>query len=237
MITVGVRGAGISTRLMQPAALSLGVTLTATESSLDQAVAHFDESAWGPLVDGLVVIAARSPQGQVVLYPVTRARGERFIAPADISDGIAHQVQIKALEIIKERALIGVVAITFSESELKVIDLFEGPHRAGLWTIDGARTDQFDQHLRALLNLPFGSPEMSAPLALSQMVIGGEKPDLFRPFLHLYARDPGLRVHLYGVAVSPGVEIGHVTVLGREINELIERADHAAGYLNGRIEE
>ena len=219
---------------MQPAALSLGIELVNYTGG--DAVTYC-ETPWSPLVDGLVVLVARSPQGQAVVYPVTEAIGERFVAPAPISDALAHELIVKALHLVKERNLFGVVAITFAHESLEVCEIFSGPHRAGLWTIDGARTNQFDQHLRALLDLPFGSPEMTAPRVLTQMVIGGDKPDLLRPFLHLYARDPGLKVHLYGIAVAPDVEIGHVTVLGSDLSELQERAEHAAGYLNGRIEE
>lgn len=236
MTEVAIIGSGPGTRMLQPAALSLGITLTVAEQLPDDAATVIYEQPWNPTVDGLVVIAARSPQGQAVVYPVTRASGQTFVAPADISHALAEKLQLQALEIIKERNLIGVVAVTFDDTA-KVLDVFNGPHRAALWTIDGARTSQFDQHLRAVLNLPFGTPEMTAPLAMTHMVLGGDKPDLLRPFLHLFARDPGLRVHLYGVAVEPGIEIGHVTVLGNDVNELAERAEHAAGYLNGRIEE
>lgn len=221
-------------RLMQPAAQSLAITLGEQEETDTAAI--WDELPWSDQRDGFAVIAARSPQGQVVVYPVTLAQGKTFIAPAPISDVVAQELQFQALEEIKAQEITGVVTTTFDRSDFSLIDLFAGPTRAGLWTLDGARTSQYDQHLRALLDLPFGDPSMSAPLAMTQMVLGGEKPDLFRPFLHLFARDPGLRVHLYGNEVSPGAEIGHVTVLGSDMSELSERAEHAAGYLNGSID-
>lgn len=223
---------------MQPAALSLGVALSAAEQApSDTSSVVMREEPWAKSIDGLVVIAARSPEGQVVVYPITHATGDVFVTPADISADVAHQIHMATLQIIKERDLLGVIAVTFDPITLEVLEIFMGPHRAGLWTIDGSSTSQFDQHLRALLNLPFGTPEMTAPLVVTQMVIGGEKPELLRPFLHLYARDPGLKVHLYGIPVESGVEIGHVTVVGSDLEDLKARAEHAAGYLNGRIEE
>lgn len=213
--------------LLSPA-LSLGITVTQPPADL-----VIPEAPWAKAVDGLVVVLARSAAGQVVIYPVTQAHGEVYLTPAPISDSLVHQLQLRALEEIRDQ--IGVFAVTFDVDTHEILEVHAGPHRAGLWTIDGARTSQFDQHLRALFNLPFGTPEMTAPQALTQMVMGGEKPDLFRPFLHLFARDPGLRVHLYGVEVAPGVEIGHVTVVGDDLEQLKARAEHAAGYLNGRI--
>lgn len=220
--TVNIRVGGPAARMTHAPALSLGIEIEA------------GELLWPESPQGFVVVLARSPQGQVAVYPVIKSEGDRFLAPAKVSKEFANRLQVAAAELSREQ--VGVVTVTFDQ-EANVLQIHTGPHRAGLWTIDGARTGQFEQHLRALLDLPLGDPTMSAPLAMSQMVIGGEKPDLFRPYLHLFARDPGLRVHLYGVDVVPGVEIGHVTVLGEIEEELRDRADHAAGYLNGRIEE
>lgn len=230
MPRVGVSGSAPANRFFTAPALSLGIEL-----SVDAEISVGDLT-WPESPRGLVVLLARSPHGQVAVYPVIESSGDRFIAPAEISDELANRAQVAALEVAKKTNHVGVLTVTL-DHDLNVIQVFSGPHRAGLWTIDGARTNQFEQHLRAVLDLPLGDPSMSTPIAMTQIVYGGEKPDLFRPYLHLFARDPGLRVHLYGIEVKPEAEIGHVTVLGNSREELRDRADHAAGYLNGRIEE
>jgi 5-(carboxyamino)imidazole ribonucleotide synthase len=68
-------------------------------------------------------------------------------------------------------------------------------------------------------------------------VIGLDLPDLYPAYLHCLARDPGLKIHTYGKAVKPGRKIGHVTVLGEDFDDCVERARHAAAYLRGEIDE
>lgn len=257
MPTLGVIGAGVVTRLIYPAAIALGIPfrvlaedqgepsaaivadLVVGQSQEDFAKSVdvlITEPKWSDPVDGVAIVAARSAQGQVVIYPAVDCFDQFYSAPANVSEDFVHDAQIATLSLLKERNYVGVLTVTF-DSAVKVLHVEEGPSRAGLWTLDGAVTDQFEQHLRAVLNLPFGSPDMLSERCLSRMVLGGEKPELFRPFLHLFARDPGLRVYLYGVEVKPGAEIGHVTVLGSDAEQMHERALHAAGYLNGEIEE
>ena len=88
------------------------------------------------------------------------------------------------------------------------------PHNSGHWTIEGARTSQFEQHLRAVLDLPLGAPQPAAGQTVMVNVFGGEDPDLYCRYIHVMAGDPGVKVHIYGKAVRPGRKIGHVTVTG-----------------------
>jgi 5-(carboxyamino)imidazole ribonucleotide synthase len=117
-----------------------------------------------------------------------------------------------------------------------------GPHVSGLWTIEGARTSQFEQHLRAVLDLPLGDPTMTAPIAVvGHMFIGGKlvgrKIDMYRPYLHLMARTPGLKFHQYGNEVSPGRKAGHITLLGERFEDLTNEIQHAIDYMSGEIDE
>jgi 5-(carboxyamino)imidazole ribonucleotide synthase len=109
------------------------------------------------------------------------------------------------------------------------------PHNSGHWTIDGAVTSQFEQHLRAVLDLPLGATTPRSPWTVMANVLGGPHPDLYPTYRHLMARDPGLRVHLYGKGVRPGRKLGHATVYGEDLVGLRERAQHAADYLQGVI--
>lgn len=244
MPVIGISRAGVNARLLHHAALILGLDLRRIGPAEPSAsfLAELDsppdlgiaDEGLGVVPDGLVVLLARSPHGQVVVYPVTSAEGDLFIAPASIPDEMAVELQQRAISAIDDR--IGMHAVCFSPNG-EQLGLVSGLTLAGLWTLDAARTSQFEQHLRALLDLPLGSPELLATHVVTEVVLGGDKPELFRPFLHLFARDPALRVCLYGVDVVPGARIGHVTVLGEGVDRLRDRVRHAAGYLNGEIEE
>jgi 5-(carboxyamino)imidazole ribonucleotide synthase len=114
-----------------------------------------------------------------------------------------------------------------------VNELAMRPHNSGHWTIEGAVTSQFEQHLRAVLDLPLGSPRLVAPAAVMVNVLGGRRADLGTGLGHVLARDPELHVHLYGKVVRPGRKVGHVTLLGDDAGDLRERACEAAAYLQG----
>jgi 5-(carboxyamino)imidazole ribonucleotide synthase len=114
-----------------------------------------------------------------------------------------------------------------------VNELAMRPHNCGHWTLDAAHTSQFEQHLRAILDLPLGDPGLLTPAAAMVNVLGGDAPDLYARYPHVLARDPGVRLHVYGKEVKPGRKIGHVTAAGRDPRRLLERARSAAGYLGG----
>ncbi len=91
------------------------------------------------------------------------------------------------------------------------------PHNSGHWTIEGARTSQFEQHLRAVLDLPLGSCAPAAPsgqFTVMANLLGGTDPDVFDRYIHVMAADPAVKVHFYGKEVRPGRKIGHVTIVG-----------------------
>jgi 5-(carboxyamino)imidazole ribonucleotide synthase len=116
-----------------------------------------------------------------------------------------------------------------------VNELAMGPHNSGRWSIDGAVTSQFEQHLRAVLDLPLGDTRPRARWTVMGNVLGGDYPQLYPAYRHLMARDPGLKIHLYGKGVRPGRTIGHVNVSGTDLDDLRARASHATDYLQGAI--
>jgi len=87
------------------------------------------------------------------------------------------------------------------------------------------------------LDLPLGDPSMSAPLAVMGNVLGGDKPDMYRPYLHLMARTPALKFHHYKKEVRPGRKIGHVTMVGENLVELTQEVQHALDYMSGEVDE
>ena len=112
-----------------------------------------------------------------------------------------------------------------------VNELAMRPHNSGHWSMDGAVTGQFEQHLRAVLDLPLGSPRPHERWTVMANVLGGDHPDLYPAYRHVMARDPNCKVHMYGKGVRPGRKIGHVNVSGADLADLRERAGHAADYI------
>ena len=187
----------------------------------------------------LAALVARSPHGQAAAYPVVQTvqRGGvclEVLAPAPgLAAGRAREAQRMALELAAELGVTGLLAVELFASPrgLLVNELAMRPHNSGHWTIEGARTSQFEQHLRAVLDLPLGDPRLAAPRVAMANVFGGASPDIFARYEHVMAADPGVKVHLYGKRVRPGRKIGHVTVLGGEMAGLRARARRAASYL------
>jgi 5-(carboxyamino)imidazole ribonucleotide synthase len=188
---------------------------------------------------------ARSPHGQAVAYPVvqtTQIDGicAEVLSPApDLSDERAIQTQGIALRIAGELGVVGMLAVELFDTgdDLYVNELAMRPHNSGHWSIEGAVTSQFENHLRAVLDLPLGDPRARAPHAVMVNILGGDVPDLYSAYRHVLARDPEVKVHLYGKEVRPGRKVGHVTVLGDNVDNLLNRGRHAADYFSGTIDE
>ena len=192
----------------------------------------------------LAALVARSPHNQGAAYPVVQTVQRdgvcrEVLAPAPrLSAARAREAERLALEIAGKLGVTGVLAVELFETAagLLVNELAMRPHNSGHWTIEGAGTSQFEQHLRAVLDLPLGDPAAVAPQVVMANVLGGDDPDVYARYPHVMAADPGVKVHLYGKAVRPGRQIGHVTVLpdaalGDDIDALRERAGRAARYL------
>jgi len=193
----------------------------------------------------IAVMVARSPHGQATSWAPTQTVQEdgictMTISPAqEISDEIAERAQKLALEIAADVGVIGVMAVEMFVKGEKIFinELAMRPHNSGHWTIDGSRTSQFEQHLRAILDLPLGDPAMMAEYAVMGNILGGEKTDMYRPYLHLMARNPDLKFHQYKKEVRPGRKIGHVTATGSNLLQLTTDVQHARDYMSGEIDE
>jgi len=203
-----------------------------------------------PFVRELAVLVARSPSGQVALWPVAQTLQvdgvcREVVAPAPgLDEDLAGVAATTAATVAGALDVTGVMAVEGFEVAVPggtprfvVNELAMRPHNSGHWTIDGSVTSQFEQHLRAVLDLPLGEVRARAPWTVMVNVLGGDHPDLYRAYLHVMARDPGVKVHLYGKSVRPGRKVGHVTVHGNDLDSLLERARHAADYICGTITE
>lgn len=192
----------------------------------------------------LAVLVARSPHGQAAAYPAVQTVQRdgvcvEVIAPApDLPEDAAVSAQRLALAIAQQLGVVGLLAVEMFHTGdgLLVNELAMRPHNSGHWTIEGARTSQFEQHLRAVLDLPLGAPTAVAPYAVMANVLGGASEDaaqVYQRYEHVMAHDPGVKVHFYGKEVRPGRKIGHVTALGDDLEAVRSRARAAAAYLRG----
>jgi 5-(carboxyamino)imidazole ribonucleotide synthase len=204
-----------------------------------------------PLRRELAVMVARSPFGQVAAYPVVQTVQRagicvEVLAPAPgLPEDLAVAAQRLAIRLASELGVVGLLAVELFEVDggssvdsgpLVVNELAMRPHNSGHWTIEGARTSQFEQHLRAVLDYPLGDTALAAPAVAMANVLGGEGgPALDERLHHLFATDPGAKVHLYGKQVWPGRKIGHVTVLGDDMDLVRARAVRAARSLRDGV--
>jgi 5-(carboxyamino)imidazole ribonucleotide synthase len=195
----------------------------------------------------LAALVARSPSGQAAAWPVVETVQvdgicREVVAPAPgLDPELAAEMTRTALRIAGELGVVGVLAVELFETAEPggslVNELAMRPHNSGHWSIDGAVTSQFEQHLRAVLDLPLGDPRPVAPWAVMVNVLGGTHPDLYRAYLHVMARDPGAKVQMYGKDIRPGRKLGHVTVTGDDLADCRARARHAADFIAGVIDE
>lgn len=196
-------------------------------------------------VQELAAQVARSPHGQAVAYPIARTTqingicAEVVVPCPGLSAERAVQAQEIALRIARDLNVIGMLTVELFDTgeEIYVNELAMRPHNSGHWSIDGAVTSQFENHLRAVLDLPLGDPRAVAPYAVMVNILGGDVDDLYSAYRHVLARDPGIKVHLYGKEVRPGRKLGHVTVIGDNYDQLLARGRHAADYFAGVIDE
>jgi 5-(carboxyamino)imidazole ribonucleotide synthase len=189
----------------------------------------------------LAQLVARRPSGEVAVWPlVETVQGggvcREVFAPAPRATARTERVSREiAHSLAAALGVTGVLAVELFETaddRVLVNELAMRPHNSGHWTIDGAVTSQFEQHLRAVLDLPLGSTDAIAPWSAMVNVLGGPADgDLDRPMPLLMADQPSVKVHLYGKAPRPGRKIGHVTATGPDLDDAVFRARAAVAFL------
>lgn len=207
-----------------------------------------------PFTRELTALVARRPGGEddgvgIVPWPVVetvQAGGvcSEVYAPAPgLPDAVARRAQHIAATIARGLDVTGVLAVEMFCVEgdptapdgvrLSVNELAMRPHNSGHWTIDGAVTSQFEQHLRAVLDLPLGEAGARQPWAVMVNLLGSRLADPRTAYPDLLARYPDVKVHLYGKEVRPGRKLGHVTAYGADLAEARSRAQGAVALLRG----
>lgn len=194
-----------------------------------------------PIVTELAVIVVRRPGGHSRAYPVIELINHdgtlrEMRAPASIGVAIANEATKTALRIADELDAVGVLAVEFflTNDGLVINELAARPHNAGHLSMEACATSQFENHVRAVLDLPLGPTWMRVPAAVTVNVIGGF--DQVDPTDHLAdaLAVEGAQIHLYGKHPAPGSKLGHVTAAGDNIEQASELARKAEAALMGR---
>jgi 5-(carboxyamino)imidazole ribonucleotide synthase len=192
----------------------------------------------------LAALVAHSPYGQGAAWPVVETVQQQGIcvtvlAPAPgLPDDLAAEAEQLGLRIAEQLGVVGVLAVELFEAAdgtLLVNELAMRPHNSGHWTMNGSVTSQFEQHLRAVLDYPLGDTRPLAPVTVMANVLGAAQAPgmgMDERLHHLFGRMPEAHVHLYGKDERPGRKIGHVNVLGDDVDSVRERAERAAHWLS-----
>jgi 5-(carboxyamino)imidazole ribonucleotide synthase len=187
----------------------------------------------------LAQLVARRPSGQVTAWPLAETVQRdgvcaEVIAPAPGAGALLDEARDLAVTIADGLDVTGVLAVELFETvdgRLLINELAMRPHNSGHWTIEGAITSQFEQHLRAVLDLPLGDPTPLAPVSVMVNVLGGPlaatMPDRYP---EAFAAHPDVKFHSYGKTSRPGRKVGHVTATGMDLAEVRARARAAAGF-------
>lgn len=191
----------------------------------------------------LAVVVARNPSGEVKSYPVvemefhpTANQVEYVLAPARISDEIAEKARVLAERTATELGICGLLAVELfltSEGELLVNEVAPRPHNSGHWTIEGAYTSQFEQHVRGILDLPLGSTALKAPSVMVNLVgaEGHQGPVRYEGIADVL-RMPGAYPHIYGKKdMRPFRKMGHVTIVAPDLAEARRNAEIVKGAI------
>ena len=185
-------------------------------------------------------LVARRPSGQIVPWPLVETVQRdgvcsEVFAPAPSSAGRLADLADDIAQTVAERLdVTGVLAVELFETtddRLLINELAMRPHNTGHWTIDGSTTSQFEQHLRAVLDLPLGDTGRHQPWSVMLNVLGGPSTGSMADRLPALMTDqPAVKVHDYGKEPRPGRKVGHVTVIGDDLDEAVFRARAAVEF-------
>ncbi len=226
-----------------------GVRVVSAATEADDWFAALSEDARGGvlLVEELVDFSrelaqqvARRPSGEVRVYPVVETVQRdgvcaEVIAPAphaaDRLRDVAARVGVAIAEGLGVTGMLAVELFETTDERLLVNELAMRPHNSGHWTQDGAVTSQFEQHLRAVLDLPLGDPRPSAEWSVMVNILGGPAHDsLDERFAAVMTAHPCAKIHTYGKAPRPGRKVGHVNVAGDDLDDVAYQARAAAAH-------
>ncbi|NJK61505.1 MAG: 5-(carboxyamino)imidazole ribonucleotide synthase [Synechococcaceae cyanobacterium SM2_3_1] len=174
----------------------------------------------------LAVVAARSSTGEIAVYPVVETQQQdqvcrRVIVPATIPEPVGHQIHTLTQPILEKLAVVGLFGIEFfltPTGEVLINEISPRTHNSGHYTLDACPTSQFEQHLRAMCDLPLGNTSLISPAAVMVNLLGYEtSAHDYVSQRQALAAIPHAHVHWYEKRHShPGRKLGHVTILSPE---------------------
>ncbi|MEX1056010.1 MAG: ATP-grasp domain-containing protein, partial [Rhodothermales bacterium] len=196
--------------------------------------------AFVPFEQELSVLVARRPGGEHVVYPVahTEQRNHRchaVVVPAVAESAViaeAKRVGLAAVDAVQGEGLTAVELFQAPGGSILINELAPRPHNTGHYSIEACYTSQFENHVRAVLDLPLGNADLREPAAVMINVLGTRDGVAGTEGLQEALGIPGARVHLYGKPrVRPNRKMGHVTVTGVDRDEVRSRAEMAASFI------
>lgn len=206
-------------------------------------IGSFLVEEWVPIEREVAVLIARRPNGDSATFPVVETVQidgicRDLVAPAPVPDSLKSNARTIAIEIAKAIQLEGLLAVELfvTDGRLIVNELAARPHNSGHFTIEGCRTSQFAQHLRAILDWPLGDTRLTAPAVATVNLLGGPVDVDPRAKLSRALELPNCYPHLYGKGYRPGRKLGHVTALGDDPEETMGWARRCAAILTGEEE-
>jgi len=194
-----------------------------------------------PIEREIAVLVVRRPSGETAVYPVVETvqrdgMCREVIAPAPIDAAIAARAQQIGVAVAETVGSVGILAIEMFVvgGDVLINELAPRVHNSGHFSIEGAVTSQFENHLRAVLDWPLGDTALRSPWSVMVNVVGSAAGDPAERMAAALAI-PGVHVHLYGKSWRPGRKLGHVTVCGDELDEVRRRAHAAVVALGGEL--
>ena len=187
-------------------------------------------------------LVARRPSGEVRAWPVVETIQKdgvcaEVLAPAPVQHeetlGDAARIGLTVAEGVGVTGVLAVEMFETADGRVLVNELAMRPHNSGHFSIEGSVTSQFEQHLRAVADLPLGDTAMTAPAAVMVNVLGGpaEGPMPVR-YDEVLAKHPRAKVHSYDKLPRPGRKVGHVTVTGEDLASTLAEARAAAALFD-----
>lgn len=190
----------------------------------------------------LAQLSARNPSGEFMSWPVVETRQQNGVCSEVLSPApnISSEMSAEAVKIAKliseSLGVTGNLAVEMfetTEGKLLVNELAMRPHNSGHFTIEGSVTSQFEQHLRAVLNLPLGKTDALRPVAVMANLLGvSDSKDFMDNYEKVMSEYPEVKIHSYGKAPRLGRKLGHVTVCGDDLASCLNQAEAARAELN-----